>query len=650
MSCLGNAAHRGRRRSLAVLCTGIVIGFWLVAFAQTAQAHPSLLRSVPGDGQTVRAAPETIELWFIEPVDATTFRAEVYDGDGRTVVSVGSTKQGVPEAALSLLDQGRHVRLSRLPDLSPSVYEIRWSVTSKLDLHRIQGTVVFGFDRLAAASSRPVTPGAGALPGTAQTALGWADLFGIALMCGGLLLILGLVPWVRSRARPGTDLLNPVMQSVPLLVVCGGLISLVSATCLLVDQGQAAAGDDSTWALLVSSGHAARWAVRQAVVLAVVVLLARRARQNGTARHRWLDILLPVLIAVDVAVRATTSHAGRGVASAAVLAVHELAALTWVGGLGLLVVATVHLSGRPGGRPVARDLMAGFGLAAAICVALMVVTGLLLAGRQVATADAALRTTYGWALISKLVLVAVALSLGLRHTRSLHGWLRRRWNDPSTTAGPSPRSLAVETLVAFTVVALASVLAGTEPARGPEFSPPSPPSGLVSRQVDDMLITFALRPNRPGRNLLMVDVYDERRPSPGPVVAIRATAGAVPVKQLQPEVVTADGNGRWQTTVNLDYSDQLPFEVVVSREGLAATTVRGSWVMPSGLPQRAVLVSNKPLMPWTDAAAVAAAAIALLAAVGLARRRRRMQRSHRDVPPVPASPPLTPVGAVVMRQ
>jgi copper transport protein len=628
------------------VCTGIVIGFWLVAFAvQPAQAHPSLLRSVPGDGQTVRAAPETIELWFVEPVDSTTFRAEVYDGDGRTVVSVGSTKPGVPQAALSLLDQGRHLRLSRLPDLAPSVYEIRWRVTSKLDLHRIQGTVVFGFDRRAVASSRPATPAAGALPGAAQTALGWADLFGIALMCGGLLLILGLAPWVRRRARPGTDVLGPLMQSVPLLVLTGGCISLVAATCLLVDQGQAAAGGDSTWALLVSSGHAARWGVRQACVLAFLVLLVRRTRQNDTGRHHWADILLPVLLAVDVTVRATTSHAGRGVASASVLAVHELAALTWVGGLALLVVATVHLAGRPGGRTVARDLMVGFGLAAAICVALMVVTGLLLAGRQVATADAALRTTYGWALISKLVLVAVALALGLRHTRSLHGWLHRRRSALSGTAGPSQRSLAVETIVAFTVVAVATVLAGTQPARGPEFSPPAPASGLVSRQVDDMLITFALRPNRPGRNLLIVDVYDERRPSPGPVVAIAATAGPVWVESLQPEVVTADGNGRWQTTVDLDYSDQVPFEVVVSRDGLAATTVRGSWTMPSGLPQRAVLVSNKPLMPWTDAAAVATAALVVLVAGGLARRRRRILALHRDVAPVPASRPPTPVGA-----
>ena len=136
MSCLGSPAHRGRRRSLAVVCTGIVVGFWLVAFASPAQAHPSLLRSIPGDGQTVRAAPETIELWFVEPVDTSTFRAEVYDGDGRTVVSVGSTNQGVPEASLSILDQGRHVRLSRLPDLPPSVYEIRWKVTSRLDSAR----------------------------------------------------------------------------------------------------------------------------------------------------------------------------------------------------------------------------------------------------------------------------------------------------------------------------------------------------------------------------------------------------------------------------------------------------------------------------------------------------------------------------------
>jgi copper transport protein len=356
-----------------------------------------------------------------------------------------------------------------------------------------------------------------------------------------------------------------------------------------------------------------------------------------------VDILIPVLIATDIAVRATTSHAGRGIASASVLAVHELAALTWVGGLGVLVIATLHLAGRPGGRPVARDLMAGFGLAAAICVALMVATGLLLAGRQVATVDAALRTTYGWALISKLVLVAVALTLGLRHTRSLHGWLPRRQSAPSTSTGPSRRSLAAETIVAFTVLALATVLAGTQPARGPEFTSASTPGPQI-RQVDEMLITFALRPNRPGRNLLVVDVYDRRRPTPRPVVAITATAGPIQVKGLQQQVVTANGNGRWQTTVEVDSPDRFPFEVVVSRDGVAATTVRGTWTIARGLPPRAVLVSNHSLAPWTDAGAVATAAIAVLLAIVLTRRRRRILAAPRHVAPVPENHPLTLVG------
>lgn len=640
---LGDVSQRGRRRSLAVVCTGIVVGLVLVVFASPAEAHPSLLRSVPGEGQTVRAAPETIELWFAEPVDATTLVAEVYDGDGRAVVTVGSAKQGVAQAALSVLDRGTHVRLADLPHLTPSVYEVRWSVISKLDLHRLQGTVVFGFDRRALASSHPSTPAVGELPGVAQTLLGWADLAGIALMCGGLLLILGLVPWIRRRARPEPDLLGPLLQSVPLFVVSGGVISLMSATFLLVDQVQGAADGASTWALLVSSGHAARWVARQAAVLAVLALVGRRTRRGDAGRQRWLDIVFPLLIATDIAVRATTSHAGNGIASASVLAVHEFAALTWVGGLGVLVIATAHLARRPGGRAVARDLMAGFGLAAAICVALMVATGLLLAGHQVATVDAALRTTYGWALISKLVLVALALTLGLRHTRSLHGWLRRRRNAPSTTAGPSGRSLAVETVVAFTVLALATVLAGTQPARGPEFTSAST-SGPQVRQVDDMLITFSLRPNRPGRNLLVVDVYDRRRPSPRPVVAITATAGPIQVKALQPEVVTANGNGRWQSTVELDSPDRFPFEVVISRDGVAATTVRGSWTMARGPAPRAVLVSNHSLAPWTDAGAVATAAIAVLLAIVLTRRRRRMRPAPRHVASVPESHPLTLVG------
>jgi hypothetical protein len=72
---------------------------------------------------------------------------------------------------------------------------------------------------------------------------------------------------------------------------------------------------------------------------------------------------------------------------------------------------------------------------------------------------------------------------------------------------------------------------------------------------------------------------------------------------------------------------------VVVRSHPGPATVTGTWVVPSGLAARPVVVSNSPLAPWTSAAAALTAALALAIGAALANRRRRRPTTEADLRP-----------------
>jgi hypothetical protein len=137
------------------------------------------------------------------------------------------------------------------------------------------------------------------------------------------------------------------------------------------------------------------------------------------------------------------------------------------------------------------------------------------------------------------------------------------------------------------------------------------------------MITVALRPNQPGRSLLVVEVVSSRRPVPAPVTAVTADLGTSTGITLRQLSTVAQGNGQWQAAVDVEATGQLPLRVVAIRSHPGPATVTGTWVVPNGLPARPVLISNSPLAPWTSAAAALTAALALAIGAALASRRRR---------------------------
>jgi putative copper export protein/methionine-rich copper-binding protein CopC len=583
----------------ALLLSVVTAALWLTV-GGVAQAHPVLLRSTPSDGQTVQTAPRQIDLWFSEPPTAAGIEVSLFDREGKAV-PIGNTR---------IEDRGIHLVVSGFPALPRSVYELRWSVVSKYDLHRLQGTLVFGVGLAATSTGEPARSVTGPAATAADVVFGWMDIIGTAVMCGWAFLAV-----VLAR-RPKPSLPEPVVATVLGLVVAFGFLSAVSSIMRSARQWAEAKSSESGLAVLTDSGQLTRWTLRELALVGVLVLLIRSAR--GSRPGPAGTTLLVVLLFCDIVLRSASSHAQGGPASLLVLSIHQAAALTWIGGLGILALVTSQLREQ---RTDALRLWKAFGPLAAGCVAVLTVTGLLLAGRQVATLDAALGTTYGRALLVKLVLVAVVLALGLRHARRLHPWLTRQpAREPKT---PTARGQVVGPLLGVGVLLLAVVLTVTPPAQGPQFTKSATAPTRMTYEVDDLLITVALRPNQPGRSLLVVDVVSSRRPIPAPVTAVSADLGTSTGITLRKAQVVAQGNEQWQAAVDVEATGELPMRIVAVRSHPGPATVTGTWLVPSGLVARPVVVSNSPLAPWTNTAAALTAALALAIGAALANRRKR---------------------------
>jgi hypothetical protein len=171
--------------------------------------------------------------------------------------------------------------------------------------------------------------------------------------------------------------------------------------------------------------------------------------------------------------------------------------------------------------------------------------------------------------------------------------------------------LLIETIGIVIVLLLAAALGATQPARGPEFDPPS---GLtetalsVSKNAADLFVTLAVKPNRPGQNFISVNVYDTRRPAPAPIervtVQLFAPAARYPIS-LSAEPL---GGGRYQIGGNaINTAGAWNISVVVSRRGLPDTIMTVPWTVSEltlAAKPRAVLVSNRPLAPILTLAAI----------------------------------------------
>jgi copper transport protein len=269
----------------------------------------------------------------------------------------------------------------------------------------------------------------------------------------------------------------------------------------------------------------------------------------------------------------------------------------------------------------------------------MVVTGVYLASGVVGSVDAALRTFYGRTLLLKVGVAGLAALLGLINANRLrkHGHRDLR------------RTLIGEAVAVLTILALAAVLTSGQPAREPQLvrAPQVSTLPVVDGAVGDLQESLAVRPNVPGRNVVLIDVFNTRRPALAPIRQVDVMLVGLDGKPGEPLVAELISDGKWSVNADLPVSGHTRIIVNVHRPGLPDAEHSYAWTV-GGAPAvvHTALVSNAPIgkLLTTVSAVLGFAAVAGWAGVLVWRRKQRLdaatgagQSTEQDADPPMAS-------------
>ena len=627
MSQLGAAAgtgvpvdHRRWRRRLCGLAVSVV-ALLISVPAPTASAHAFLVASTPADGEVLDAAPAEIRFNFSESVNLDAMVVDIVDSENRHYRPTSISLAPDSDAPADTEEPAEIV--AGLPPLAVDTYRIDWQTLSSDDLHRTSGTLVFGIGQTPTVAGflEPV-------PRLEEMGLRAVIFVSLAAALGGL-----LAARLLDRAGDGgTGTKGPrrVEQTgrparrLRHAAAVGAAAGLLACVALLVDQALAGG---LTLVEVVWSGYGARFFVREvgfALLLVGAISLSSR-RWPGTGRTASI-VVGATLAGVGTAL---LGHSAANPVSAATRVAadtaHLLAAATWSGTLLLAVMVVLPLVRRRDGAAVGSMLRA-FALPAVGCFAVMVVSGLYLASGVVGSIDALLLTFYGRTLLLKMALVGAIGILALVNTLALRDSARPR---------VPRRAIIAEAGAAVVVLALAATLTSSQPATEPEFVAAQQVATVPLRDaaVGDLQEALTIRPNAPGRNVLLVDVFDTRRPALAPIRSVLVGVVGADGATVAPVAADSLGDGRWSVTAELDRAVST-IEVTVRRPGQADVTSQYPWAMPqaAGLVREAT-VSNTPIGDYLTIAAGCLFAVLAGAAVGigLVFRRRRIASGGGDV-------------------
>ncbi len=343
-----------------------------------------------------------------------------------------------------------------------------------------------------------------------------------------------------------------------------------------------------------------------------------------------------------VIVNALGGHAA-GVGSTRELALaadaaHLAAASVWTGGLAVLVLLLVPVRrhGRPASPPLARAVWRSFGATAAVSVAVLVASGLYGMGRQVASLDALLTTSYGRAMAGKVGLFALMAALGSWTSALLHvpatsvlGRVLRRPPGWRPVAGARLRRLVLaEVAVGAAALLVAGLLTASPPAVGPSFAPASAVGpGSQSRTAGDVLVTLTVQPNRPGNNVVTVHARSTRRPAPAAIARVLVRFSFLDEDRPGDTIaLDADGDDVYSGSgAVVDTPGPWRAEVVARRPGMPDVVAAFDWPVPAAFVEDRV-ISDRPWGDVLSTLAVAVLALALGVATGVAVGRRRHGR------------------------
>lgn len=421
-----------------------------------ALAHAQLRGADPAAGAILEVAPAEVVLTFNEPIGPLQARWFAPDGSA--------------EDAEARAD-GPRLIVTPPAGLAEGTHALSWRVMSD-DGHPVGGTHVFsiGVETGAPRASAAPTPWPAAL---ARGVLTLTLAFGV----GGLF-------WaaLSGTRMPGAQVL--ALASVP----AAGLI-LAAQAMDMAGTGAAALADRASWVMALESPYGLA-----AILAALAGVNAAGARGLGPMAFFAL-----ALAALSFAVAGHAARAEPMELMAPLVFVHALALIFWAGALPGLVVALR--------APDAATQMARFSRLAVPAVAALVVTGAVLALRQVETPAALIGTPYGGILLAKLALVFAVLALAAHHRFRLTPALA---HAPEAARPAFTRSLRLELVLMVAILALTGAFRLTPPPRAMAEMPVNLAETRAELHLHGRatMADIALIPGRPGPNRVEIMPLD----------------------------------------------------------------------------------------------------------------------------------------------
>lgn len=486
--------------------------------SQVAEAHANLIRSEPTANSTLDASPDRITIWFSEPMEAAFSEIQVLNATG---VRVDNRDSAVDANDLTLMS----VNLPELPD---GTYTVAWRNLSTIDGHSLRGSFIFSVGEPISETAAAQTLDAPLLGSPEEPYIRWIVLLSALTLTGALTfeLLVSAPVFVAAGTRSPLGRLRPRLRArsqrllwLALFVfLLASVAQLITQTAIAFDLEPAAAAGQPALELLQQTEWGRIWQYRAGLailtaalfLLPLIIRFRRSGRQNALlSTTLWLALIASLGILITISL---TSHAAAtlGIARFALIndIVHLTAAAVWVGGLMQLIANTplfIHGISESARRNALSRLVPRFSVAAALSVAVLIVTGTYSAWAQV-TDLAALDTPYGGALLAKLLAFVVLLLVAAVNLI----WIRPRLRGSTTAAHWLRRTVVAEIALAALIILTVGFLTALEPAR--QFASRT----LASEQqeltftdtVEGMDITLIAEPAHVGANTFTVKLED----------------------------------------------------------------------------------------------------------------------------------------------
>lgn len=437
------------------------------------EAHAYLQSSTPADQSELEVAPKNVALTFTEMIQNEYPSIIVRDSKGNRVEKgkafIHSENDHVVEVALQ-------------NDLPDDVYSAEWRVVSA-DGHPVSGVISF---KVGKTSQAFVTTSA-----AGDTTASWPSTVMKGILYIGFSLIAGIILFFLALYHG--EVSERMRRKTCWLLCTGlGLVALGLLLFLPVQVQIYTGGDvwnlDAMLAIVRKASIGHLWLIQIAMFVLLVVSFAVMLRKEWLGRV-WMWTFPAVFFATVLFVKAMQGHAAGSANKSVAIPmdlVHLVCASAWVGGIIVLFVMLAK-------EESASLVWNRFSPFAAVFVAGIIVSGLLMSVINLGSMVSLFTTEYGHVIILKIALFALMGGLGLVH------YLYMR-NTGKLVSG---KTVIAEFCIGLVLLGVAAVLTNVQ------TPPPKPPEAFSEKSATKTgFVSLKIMPTVVGDNTFLVVFTD----------------------------------------------------------------------------------------------------------------------------------------------